>query len=143
MTDTSGPLTVHEYDEWGYCGLDNDPAGSASTRRVLEVIRSYSPCCNIEEVGQGAATGSTQLPSVLVTVGLQDDKVHPLGAFRWMSLLRDRYSALGDKSPASLFLNVRNEGHEGGATVEDQCRDTATEIAFLERELGWPESCDN
>lgn len=142
MTDTSGPLTVHEYDEWGYCHIDDDPAGptDASTCGVLDLIESYSPCCNVEEVGQGASSSSTQLPSVLVTVGLQDDKVHPLGAFKWIALLRKRYSALGDKSATSLLLNVRNEGHEGGATVEDQCRDTATEIAFLERELGWSES---
>jgi oligopeptidase B len=147
VTDASSPLTIHEYDEWGYVqssdestnisqnpeeeGIESDPL------QVLQVIKSYSPCCNIHHLCllPSAPAVVADLPSVMITVGLQDDKVDPRESFKWISLLRKKYSELGNTS-SPLLLNVRQgEGHEGGSTVEDQCRDTAIEIAFLEKEI--------
>ena len=150
VTDVSSPLTIHEYDEWGHVQSGGEAAGRPDSEErgeagpqqdkegMLRVIQSYSPCGNIEHLlllPSSSPAPASALPSVMVTVGLQDDKVDPRESFKWMSLLRHKYAELGNTS-APLLLNVRNEGHEGASTVEEQCRDTAVEIAFLEKEIG-------
>ena len=129
VRDRSGPLTLHEHDEWGYTSVSS---GSDAQNEALKVIKSYSPMSNLERISQTAS--GTQLPSVLITVGLQDDKVDPMDSFQWISALRNQYALMGDSS-ANLFLNVQNQGHEGGLTVEDELRESAIEISFLEREI--------
>lgn len=155
VTDASSPLTIHEYDEWGHVGVGDNVNSLTQTQRngnesaetdnahrqALKVIRSYSPCDNISDmVIKDGDSGIRKLPSVLITVGLQDDKVDPGEAFKWMTLLREKYKEVellqnGSSTCATLLLNIRNEGHEGAATVEEQCEVAAIEMAFLEKEI--------
>lgn len=59
MRDSSLPLTVHEFDEWG------DPNSSAE---VEAMIRSYCPYENVVE---------QEYPALLVTASLNDNRCGP------------------------------------------------------------------
>lgn len=56
MRDTSLPLTVHEFDEWG------DPNSSEDAEAM---IRSYCPYENVRE---------QEYPALLVTASVNDDR---------------------------------------------------------------------
>ncbi len=56
MRDSSLPLTVHEFDEWG------DPSSSAEAEAV---IRSYCPYENVRE---------QEYPALLVTASVNDNR---------------------------------------------------------------------
>lgn len=56
MCDTSLPLTVHEFDEWGNPG---------SSEEVDRIIRSYCPYENVQE---------QEYPALLVTASVNDNR---------------------------------------------------------------------
>jgi oligopeptidase B len=131
VTDADSPLTIHEYDEWG----DVHSEGNANTNpsQILKYIQSYSPHSNINELSLSSVNPRV-LPSVLITVGIQDDRVDPEQSLQWMQLLREKYKQLDAGNSPALLLNIRNEGHDGAATVEEQGHVEAIELAFLEKE---------
>ena len=138
VVDESDPLTIHEYDEWGHVkekhlqGVDLD----SNSNSALRFIRSYSPCDNIGRIAPTTHKNNHNLPSVLITVGLQDKIVSPLNSLKWASLLREKYASLGNGT-ASILLNICcDEKHDGSPTVEDQCHNAAVEMTFLEKEIG-------
>lgn len=63
MRDSSLPLTVHEFDEWG------DPSSSAEAEAV---IRSYCPYENVREHAY---------PALLVTASVNDNRC---GRWPWV-----------------------------------------------------------
>ena len=128
MQDPSSPLVVHEYDEWGHTDGPDSEA-------VLEYIRSYSPCENLQQV----MTAKT-IPAVLISVGLRDDKVSPEESFKWINLLRQYLSSLPkETSVGPTLLHIQEDGgHDGSSSLTEQFFDQATEIVFLESNTSQP-----
>lgn len=84
MADPSLPLTVHEYDEWG----------NPSDPRIAQAQAQYCPSTLLQaalrEQRRGGSGGEPLqlLPSVLMTVGMQDPRVSPVACLRWARDLR-------------------------------------------------------
>ena len=113
MLDSSLPLTVIEYDEWGN---PNDPAAYA-------YIRSYSPYDNVE---------SKPYPHMLVTAGLNDPRVAYWEPAKWTAKLRAK------KTDGNLLLLKTNmgAGHGGASGRYDFLREIAFKYAFVLDVLG-------
>ncbi|CAM9320550.1 unnamed protein product [Ectocarpus sp. 6 AP-2014] len=113
MRDSSLPLTVHEFDEWG------DPNSSAE---VESVIRSYCPYENVVE---------QEYPALLVTASLNDNRVNVWDPAKWVSRVR---AANTGQSPVLLRVS-ESDGHHGPGNTLDGLKDSALEMAFLEKHL--------
>jgi len=91
MLDTSLPLTVGEFEEWG------NPA-------VLEqyrTMRSYSPYDNLEP---------KVYPAILVMTSYNDSQVMYWEPAKWVALLRARKT---DSNPLLLRMDLAPSGHGG------------------------------
>ncbi|CAN0310298.1 unnamed protein product [Laminaria digitata] len=113
MRDTSLPLTVHEFDEWG------DPS---SSQEVESMIRSYCPYENVRE---------QEYPALLVTASTNDNRVNVWDPAKWVSRVR---AVNTGKAPVLLRVSD-TDGHHGPGNTLDSLRDAATEMAFLEQHL--------
>jgi oligopeptidase B len=111
MSDTSLPLTVTEWEEWG------DPVhDSAAYERML----SYSPYDNVKP---------SRYPAMFVTAGLNDPRVGYWEPAKWVAKLR----AVGAGTPDRPIL-LRTElgaGHQGSSGRYDAWRDEARAQAFI------------
>ena len=115
MLDTSLPLTVGEFEEWG------DP-------RIAEdyfYMKSYCPYTNLE---------AKDYPAMLVKTGLNDSQVMYWEPAKYVAKLRTR------KTNASTLLLKTNmgAGHGGASGRYDYLREIALDYAFLLTELGIP-----
>jgi oligopeptidase B len=113
MLDTSLPLTVIEYDEWGN---PNDPA-------AYSYIRSYSPYDNIE---------AKNYPHLLVTAGLNDPRVAYWEPAKWIARLR----AMKTDANRLLLRTNMGAGHGGASGRFDFLREIAFKYAFMLDVLG-------
>jgi len=108
MRDTSLPLTVHEYDEWG----------NPNDEKYFKLMRSYSPYDNV---------GEKYYPNLLITAGLYDARVPYWEPVKWAAKLR----AL-KKDDNLLLLKVNmGSGHGGVSGRYDYIRETAFQYAFI------------
>jgi oligopeptidase B len=113
MLDTSLPLTVIEFEEWG------NPA----ERKDYEYIRSYSPYDNITW---------QDYPAMLVLSGFNDRRVQYWEPAKWVAKLRAHKT---DAKP--LLLRTRmTEGHKGASGRYDYLKDVALEYAFILERFG-------
>lgn len=138
MSDTSLPLTVHEFDEWGNpnAGYGDDAAAAI----VREYIQSYAPCENIR------ADGKDTYPSMLVTGSMNDQRVQYWEPVKWVWKLRHAMAARsrsnGKESASTaplLLLKMSDEdGHFGGGGRLEQLQESAMEMAFLYQALRLP-----
>ena len=113
MLDTSLPLTVIEFEEWG------NPA----EKKAYEYIRSYSPYDNLER---------RDYPSMLVLSGFNDRRVQYWEPAKWVAKLRAWKT---DANP--LLLRTRmGEGHKGASGRYDYLQDVAREYAFILERVG-------
>lgn len=112
MMDSSLPLTVGEYEEWG------NPADEAAYR----YMRSYSPYDNVER---------QSFPSMLVTAGLNDPRVSYWEPAKWVARLRTL------KKDDNLLLLKTNmgAGHFGASGRYERYKETAFDYAFLFKAL--------
>ena len=113
MLDPTIPLTVVEYEEWG------DPNEADFYKYML----SYSPYDNV---------GPKDYPTILVTAGLNDPRVHYWEPTKWTQRLRD-YNT-GD-NPVVLRTNM-GAGHGGASGRYGRLKEVAWEDAFLLDQLG-------
>ena len=113
MSDPSIPLTVGEYEEWG------NPAEPAAFHRML----AYSPYDNIREM---------DYPTILVTAGLNDSRVHYWEPAKWTARLRDH------KTDDNLLIMKTNmgAGHGGSSGRYGRLEELAFEYAFMLDQLG-------
>lgn len=113
MMDTTLPLTVGEYEEWGD---PNDPDSYAT-------IRSYSPYDNLER---------RHFPHLLVTAGLNDPRVSYWEPAKWVAKLRTL------KKDDNLLLLKTNmgAGHFGASGRYERYKEVALDYAFLIKSLG-------
>jgi oligopeptidase B len=117
MSDTSLPLTVTEWEEWG------DPVHDPEAyRRML----GYSPYDNVT---------AAPYPALYVTAGLNDPRVGYWEPAKWVAKLR----SMGAGSPGRPAVLLRTElgsGHGGSTGRYDAWQDEARVQAFILSEVG-------
>ena len=108
ILDTSLPLTVLEWEEWGN---PNDP-------QYYEYIKSYSPYDNVT---------AKEYPDLLITAGLNDSRVKYWEPAKWTSKLREL------KTDDNLLLLKTNmsAGHGGASGRYEYLKEIAFEYAFV------------
>ena len=113
ILDTSLPLTVIEWDEWGN---PNDPT-------YYNYIKSYSPYDNVE---------AKEYPALLITAGLNDSRVKYWEPAKWTAKLRTMKT---DNNILLLKTNM-GAGHGGASGRYESIKETAFEYAFVLDQLG-------
>ncbi len=108
MSDSSLPLTVSEYEEWGNPNHQHD----------YDYIKSYSPYDNVT---------AQNYPNILVTAGINDPRVGYWEPAKWVAKLR---SLKKDKNLLLLKTHM-GAGHHGFSGRYEELRDIAFEYAFI------------
>mmetsp|Transcript_22967 Transcript_22967/g.51203 ORF Transcript_22967/g.51203 Transcript_22967/m.51203 type:complete len:139 (+) Transcript_22967:295-711(+) len=115
MVDSTIPLTVAEWQEWG----------NPNEEEFFDYIMSYSPINNVKE---GAV-----YPACLITGGLFDPRVQFWECAKYAAELRHTAS---DESGRVLFKTEMTQGHFAGSDRYKFIKDLAFEYAFLLDSLG-------
>ena len=115
MLDTSLPLTVAEFEEWG------DP----SKQEWFDVMRTYSPYENVH---------TANYPAILAVAAVEDSQVPYWEAAKWVARLRDRNP--NATNPILLNMKIDGAGHGGASGRFDSLKEIAFEYAFLLKQLG-------
>jgi oligopeptidase B len=113
MLDSSLPLTVPEYEEWG------DP----NQPEAFEYMLSYSPYDNLQ---------ATDYPAMLVKTSLYDSQVMYWEPAKYVAKLRTLKT---DGNSLLLHTNM-TAGHGGASGRYDYLKEVAMDYAFLFQELG-------
>lgn len=113
MMDSSLPLTVGEYLEWG----------NPNERAAFDYMRSYSPYDNLAKKAY---------PAILVTTGLNDSQVMYWEPAKYVAKLR---TLKMDKNPLLLKVNM-GAGHGGASGRYDALKETAFEYTWLLNQVG-------
>jgi oligopeptidase B len=113
MLDSSLPLTVTEYEDWG----------NPNEKKYYDYMKSYSPYDNVD---------ARDYPNMLITTSLNDTRVSYWEAAKWTARLR---AVKTDKN--LLLLKIKMEaGHAGASGRYDYLKDVAFQYAFIFRLLG-------
>jgi oligopeptidase B len=113
MLDTSLPLTVGEFEEWG----------NPQEKKAFDYMLSYSPYDNL---------AARDYPAMLVRTSLNDSQVGYWEPAKYVARLRTLKT---DKNILLLETNM-NAGHGGASGRYEHLREAAFEYAFLLKELG-------
>jgi oligopeptidase B len=116
MSDTSLPLTVTEWEEWGDPVHDGD---------AFERMLAYAPYENVPT----DAIAAGQFPALFVTAGLNDPRVGYWEPAKWVAKLRAA-GAGSDRRPILLRTEL-GAGHQGPSGRYDVWRDEARVQAFI------------
>lgn len=113
MLDSSLPLTVGEYEEWGN---PNEP-------EAFSYMRSYSPYDNLK---------AGVYPAMLVKTSLNDSQVMYWEPAKYVAKLRTLKT---NATPLLLHINM-DAGHGGASGRYDYLKEIAFDYAFLLTQLG-------
>ena len=113
MLDSSLPLTVPEYEEWG----------NPNEEKYFRYMLSYSPYDNLKAMSY---------PAMLVKTSLYDSQVMYWEPAKYVAKLRTLKT---DKNPLLLVTNMQ-AGHGGASGRYDYLKEIALDYAFLLKELG-------
>jgi oligopeptidase B len=113
MGDTSLPLTVGEFEEWG----------NPQVKEEYEYMRQYCPYTNVT---------AKAYPTLLVRTALNDSQVMYWEPAKWVAKLR---ALKTDKNPLLFHINM-NAGHSGSSGRYDLLKEQAFTYAFLLTQLG-------
>ena len=116
MLDSSLPLTVPEYEEWG----------NPNTEAECDYMLSYSPYDNL---------GKHDYPIMLVRTSFDDSQVMYWEPAKYVAKLRTLKT---DSNPLIFYTNMHG-GHGGSSGRYDRIREVAFNWAFLLTQLGVPE----
>lgn len=114
MLDSSLPLTVMEYDEWG------NPEGDSA---AYDLIASYSPYDNV---------AALDYPPILAETSLHDTRVAYVEPAKWVAQLRAR--AIGRRDV--LLKTEMSAGHGGVSGRYKAWRDRAFTLAWVLDRMG-------
>jgi oligopeptidase B len=114
MLDSSLPLTVAEFEEWG----------NPKVPEQYRYMRSYSPYDNIER---------KDYPTLLVKTSYNDSQVMYWEPAKYVARMRARKT---DHHPLVFHVNMDPAGHGGKSGRYDKLRETAFDYAFLLWQLG-------
>jgi oligopeptidase B len=119
MLDTSLPLTVGEFEEWG------DPDASATAYRTM---KSYSPYDNVRATN---ADGSARVyPHLFAAGGLNDSRVGFWEPAKWVLRLRD-----ANADNVAYLKTEMGTGHGGPSGRYDAWREEAQLLSFVLSEI--------
>jgi len=113
MMDTTIPLTVGEFDEWG----------NPTKKEFYDYFKKYSPYDRVE---------AKDYPNMLVTGSLNDTRVQYWEPLKWVAKLRELKT---DKNLLILRMGM-NEGHAGASGRYDHLKYTAFLYAFMLDSVG-------
>jgi oligopeptidase B len=113
MSDTSLPLTVGEFEEWG----------NPQDKGDYEYMRQYCPYTN---------TTARAYPTMLVKTALNDSQVMYWEPAKWVARLR---ALKKDQNPLLFFINM-DAGHSGASGRYELLKEDAFDYAFLLTQLG-------
>ncbi len=108
MMDSTIPLTIGEYEEWG----------NPNDKKYFDYIRSYSPYDNIEK---------KNYPIILIESSLNDTRVGYWEPTKWVAKLR----ALKTDNNILLLRTNMGAGHGGSSGRYDWYRDVAFRYSFM------------
>lgn len=113
ILDTSLPLTIIEWEEWG----------NPNDKIYYDYMKSYSPYDNVK---------SQDYPHILITAGLNDSRVKYWEPAKWTAKLREM------KTDNNLLLLKTNmgAGHGGASGRYESLKEIAFEYAFTLDRLG-------
>lgn len=114
MLDSSLPLTVTEYDEWG--NPEADPA-------AYDTIAAYDPYTNVSAL---------DYPPILAETSLQDTRVLYVEPAKWVARLRERATGRRD----FLLKTELAAGHGGVSGRYKAWRERAFELAWILDRMG-------
>lgn len=114
MLDTSLPLTVGEFEEWG------DPREA----EAYGWMRAYSPYDNVK---------AQPYPAILVRSAYNDTQVLFHEPAKWVQRLR---ATKTDDRPLLLWMSMAPAGHGGRTALLDVARDDAKALAWLLTQWG-------
>ncbi|QWC85789.1 S9 family peptidase [Nocardioidaceae bacterium] len=115
MLDSSLPLTVTEYEEWG--NPEGDP-------EAYEWIAAYAPYDNVTEQAY---------PPILATTSLHDTRVMFVEPAKWVARLR---ATAADGRPEVLLRTEMDGGHGGVSGRYKSWADRAFTLAWILDRLG-------
>jgi oligopeptidase B len=113
MLDSSLPLTIQEYLEWG----------NPNIKKEYDYLKTYCPYTNL---------AAKDYPSLLVVTSLNDSQVMYWEPAKYVAKLRTLKT---DKNPLLLKTNMA-AGHGGASGRYDALRERAFTHAFLLTEMG-------
>ena len=113
MLDTSLPLTVGEFEEWGNPQMEED----------YFYMKAYCPYTNLDRKG---------FPTMLIKTGLNDSQVMYWEPAKYVAKLR----TLKTDNNALLFKINMGAGHGGASGRYDYLREIALDYAFILTQLG-------
>ncbi|MEO8233210.1 MAG: S9 family peptidase [Ignavibacteriota bacterium] len=113
MLDSSLPLTVPEYEQWG----------NPNEEKYYQYILSYSPYDNIKH---------QNYPNIITTAGLNDSQVLYHEPAKWVAKLRDYKT----DDNILLFKTNMESGHGGATGRFDRLKEFSFWYAFLLDRLG-------
>jgi oligopeptidase B len=108
MLDSSLPLTIAEYEEWGNPNQQED----------FEYMLSYSPYDNISH---------QSYPHILAIAGYHDQRVSYWEPAKWIAKLID----FSTSDSAILLYTKFSAGHFGASGRFDYLKELALEYAFI------------
>jgi len=114
MLDTSLPLTVGEFEEWG----------NPQLREEYDAMRAYSPYDNLE---------AKPYPAMLVKSSYNDSQVMYWEPAKHVARLR---ATKTDANPLLLRMDMDPAGHGGKSGRYDRLRDLAFEFAYILDRVG-------
>jgi oligopeptidase B len=113
MLDTSLPLTVGEFEEWG----------NPQEKTYYEYMRSYCPYTNL---------AAKAYPAMLVRTGLNDTQVGYWEPAKYVAKMRTLKT---NDTPLLLKVHL-GAGHGGSSGRYDRLRELALDYAFILTQLG-------
>lgn len=114
MLDSSLPLTVGEYIEWG----------NPNEKPAYDYMRSYSPYENIEK---------KPYPTMFVRTSLNDSQVMYWEPAKYVARLRELKT---DNNLLLFKIKLEPGGHGGSSGRYDRLKDTAYDYAFILNQVG-------
>ena len=113
MLDASLPLTTSEYLEWG----------NPNIKKEYDYMKTYSPYDNV---------AAKAYPTMLVKVSLNDSQVPYWEGTKFVARIREMKT---DTNPLLLKVNM-GAGHGGSSGRYDALRETASDQAFMLKQMG-------
>jgi len=114
MMDTTLPLTVGEYLEWG----------NPNEKPAYDYMKTYSPYDNLQK---------RAYPAILVTTSFNDSQVMYWEPAKYVARLRTLKT---DSNPLLLKVKMDPAGHGGASGRYDRLHDTAFEYSWLLTQVG-------
>ena len=114
MMDTTLPLTVGEYLEWG----------NPNEKPAYDYMKAYSPYDNLQK---------RAYPAILVTTSFNDSQVMYWEPAKYVARLRTLKT---DSNPLLLKVKMESAGHGGASGRYDRLHDTAFEYSWLLTQVG-------